>query len=117
MPTGTALAQRLVEHVRWIESLGITHLLVAQRWWGSAQEMEGSTLDCLAMTAFFAAHTSRIRLVTAVHPGFFLPAPIAKWGATLDVLTGGRWDITKSRLAQKSRMARVSGSEKGAVPR
>jgi FMNH2-dependent dimethyl sulfone monooxygenase len=55
--------------------------------------MEGSTLDCIAMTAFFAAHTRRIRLVTAIHPGFFLPAPIAKWGATLDLLTAGRWGI------------------------
>ena len=27
------------------------------------------------------------------HPGFFLPAPIAKWGATLDCVSGGRWAI------------------------
>ena len=42
------------------------------------------------MTAFDAAHTTRMRLITAIHPGF-LPAVIAKWGATLDRLTDGRW--------------------------
>ena len=75
------------------EELGIDYLLVAQRWWGSGQEIEGSTHDCLAMTAFFAAVSERIRLVTAIHPGFFQPAAIAKWGATIDRLTGGRWNI------------------------
>ena len=64
IPSGAALESRLVQHVQWVESLGITHLLVAQRWWGSAQEMEGSTLDCLAMTAFFAAHPDSAFLIT-----------------------------------------------------
>ena len=34
-------------------------------------------------------------LRTAIHPGFFLPAMIARWGATIDRLTGGRWSIAK----------------------
>lgn len=92
-PDAAALRQAVIARVRRIEDLGISHLLVAQRWWGSAEEIEGSSLDCLAMTALFAAHTERIHLVTAVHPGFFQPAPIAKWGATLDWITGGRWSI------------------------
>ena len=79
--------------MRRAEELGIDCLLVAQRWWGNAEEIEGSSYDCLAMTAFYAAQTTRIRLITAIHPGFFLPGPIAKWGATLDRLTEGRWAI------------------------
>jgi len=75
------------------EALGIDHLLVAQRWWGTGEEIEGSTYDCLAMTAYYAAITRRINLITAVHPGFFLPGPIAKWGATIDRVSGGRWSI------------------------
>jgi FMNH2-dependent dimethyl sulfone monooxygenase len=75
------------------EALGVDHLLVAQRWWGTGREIEGSSYDCLAMTAWYAARTERIGLITAIHPGFFLPAPIAKWGATLDRLTEGRWSI------------------------
>lgn len=90
---GLALTERLLGPVQAAEALGIDYLLVAQRWWGSGQEIEGASYDCLAMTAFYAAQTQRLRLITAIHPGFFLPAPIAKWGATLDRLTGGRWSI------------------------
>lgn len=75
------------------EALGFDQVLVAQRWWGTGREIEGSTYDCMAMTAWYAARTERIGLITAVHPGFFLPAPTAKWGATLDRLTEGRWSI------------------------
>lgn len=90
---GPALTDQLLTPVQTAEMLGIDYLLVAQRWWGSGQEIEGSTYDCVAMTAFYAAQTQRIRLITAIHPGFFLPAAIAKWGATLDRLTDGRWAI------------------------
>jgi len=92
-PTGAALRQFVAGYVERLERLGITHLLIAQRWFGTAQEIEGSTLDCLAMTAFIAAHTERIQLVTAIHPGFLAPATIAKWGATIDNLTAGRWAV------------------------
>ncbi|MEE2777478.1 MAG: LLM class flavin-dependent oxidoreductase [Acidobacteriota bacterium] len=92
-PTADELNRRLLEPVLLAERLGIDALLVAQRWWGSGKEIEGSSFDCTAMTAFYAAHTRRLRLVTAIHPGFFLPAPIAKWGASLDRITGGRWSI------------------------
>jgi FMNH2-dependent dimethyl sulfone monooxygenase len=90
---GEQLQEQLLRPVRLAERLGIDHLLVAQRWWGTGEEIEGSTYDCVAMTAFYAAHTERIRLITAIHLGFFLPAPIAKWGATIDRLTVGRWSI------------------------
>jgi FMNH2-dependent dimethyl sulfone monooxygenase len=91
--SGVALQERLLKGVRLGEELGIDYLLVAQRWWGTGSEIEGSSYDCIAMTAFYAAHTTRMRLITAIHPGFFLPAVIAKWAATIDRLTGGRWSI------------------------
>lgn len=93
VPDSAALREYVTNYVARLESLGVSHLLIAQRWWGNAQDIEGSTLDCLAMTAFIAAHTTRLQLVTAIHPGFFQPAPIAKWGATIDRLTDGRWSI------------------------
>ena len=93
IPQGADLTPVVLEEIRRIENLGLSHLLIAQRWWGSGREIEGSSLDCLAMTAFFAAHTTKLRLVTAIHPGFFQPSAIAKWGATIDQLTGGRWAI------------------------
>ena len=92
-PDSKALHDIVLPRVRDLEALGLTHLLIAQRWWGSGVEMEASSLDCLAMTAVLASHTSQLHLVTAIHPGFFEPTAIAKWGATLDWLSAGRWSI------------------------
>jgi len=83
----------MAESAQRVEALGVDHLLVAQRWWGSGAEIEASSYDAMAMTSFYAAVTERIGLITAIHPGFFLPAPVAKWGASLDRLSGGRWAI------------------------
>jgi FMNH2-dependent dimethyl sulfone monooxygenase len=93
MPSGPALHRATLRNVERIEALGISHLLVAQRWWGNASDIEGSSLDCLAMTAYFAAVTQSIHLVTAIHPGFFEPSAIAKWASTMDQMSGGRWSI------------------------
>ena len=92
-PSGAALNSLIKDYVRRVEALGVTHLLIPQRWWGNAKEIEASSLDCLAMTSHIAAHSQRLQLVTAIHPGFFQPAAIAKWGATLSRLTEGRWSI------------------------
>lgn len=92
-PVGTMLDQHFTQHCQWLEAIGISHVLIAQRWWGSAQEMEGSSLDCLAVTSHLAARTQRLGLITAIHPGFFLPSAIAKWGATLSRLAHERWAI------------------------
>jgi FMNH2-dependent dimethyl sulfone monooxygenase len=83
----------MVAPVLKAEALGIDFLLVAQRWWGTGAEIESSTYDCFAMTSVYAAVTSKINLVTAVHPGMVLPAAVAKWGATIDRITEGRWSI------------------------
>ncbi|MCH2335076.1 MAG: LLM class flavin-dependent oxidoreductase [Pseudomonadales bacterium] len=92
-PGHAALREFVLPRVQKIEELGLSHLLIAQRWWGSGREMESSSLDCLAMTAFLAGQTNRIHLVTAIHPGFFEATAIAKWGATMDWLSAGRWAI------------------------
>ena len=88
---GPDLVQSMLAPVREAEDLGVDYLLVAQRWWGNGEEIEESTYDTLAMTAFYAAHIRRMNLITAIHPGFYLPGAIAKWGATFDRLTAGRW--------------------------
>ena len=41
--SGVALQERLLKGVRLGEELGIDYLLVAQRWWGTGAEIEGST--------------------------------------------------------------------------
>jgi len=93
MPPAAAIKGMTTELVQRYENLGIDHLLIAQRWWGNGEEIEASSLDCLAMTTLFASCTERMQLITAIHPGFMNPAAVAKWGATLDLLSGGRWSI------------------------
>ncbi len=93
MPGEDVLMNLTTQLVQSYEAMGIDNLLIAQRWWGNGEEIEGSSLDCLAMTALFAGCTQNMQLITAIHPGFMNPAAVAKWGATLDVLTGGRWAI------------------------
>jgi FMNH2-dependent dimethyl sulfone monooxygenase len=93
LPVDRDLMRVTTSLVQKYEALGISNLLIAQRWWGNGQEIEASSLDCLAMTALFAGCTQQMKLITAIHPGFFQPAAIAKWGATLDRLTTGRWAI------------------------
>ena len=93
LPAGDDLLDLTTGLVQRYEAMGLSHLLIAQRWYGSGDEIEASSLDCLAMTALFAGCTDRLQLITAIHPGFFQPAAIAKWGATLDLLSRGRWAI------------------------
>jgi len=93
LPSGAVLNRIVKNYVSRIESLGLSHLLIAQRWWGNAREIEASSFDCLAMTSHIAAFSERLQLVTAIHPGFFQPAVIAKWASTLSHLTEGRWSI------------------------
>ena len=93
VPKGEQLVDFTTQIVKGYERIGVTDVLIAQRWWGTGEEIEGSSLDCLAMTSLFAAHTKKINMITAIHPGFFNPSVIAKWASTIDNLTGGRWAI------------------------
>lgn len=93
VPAGENLSQLTRGIVQRYEAMGISDLLIAQRWWGNGEDIEASSLDCLAMTSFFAAHTERLNLITAIHPGFFHPTAIAKWASTVQRLTSGRWSI------------------------
>ena len=93
LPSGEDLASLTRQIVQNYEAMGLSDLLIAQRWWGNGEDIEASSLDCLAMTSFFAAHTQHLNLITAIHPGFFQPTAIAKWASTLQRLTSGRWAI------------------------
>jgi len=44
-------------------------------------------------TAVLAAQTKRLKLISAVHTGFWHPAMVAKMGATIDVYSKGRFAI------------------------
>ncbi len=65
------------------ESYGFDLTLVAQRFLGPDP-------DCIVMASALAAHTSKMHVMPAVHPGIMTPHVVAKMMTTLDRLSGGR---------------------------
>ena len=55
VPSGLELLDRIKTNIQNWEELGLTDLLIPQRWWGTGEEIEGSSFDCLAMTTFLGA--------------------------------------------------------------
>jgi len=76
-------AKRVTLHA---EEIGFEYNLIAARWYGPV-------LEPYTTTAALASITSRIRLIVAVHSGLFQPQLVAKMGANIDQMSGGRFHI------------------------
>lgn len=60
--------------------------------YGGDHAYRGTSLDPFITTAALATSTRRIALISTVHTLYGLhPVQLAKYGATLDHITGGRW--------------------------
>lgn len=68
------------------EQLGFSATLVAERWLGP-------DLSAWLLSTAIAARTSRIEILTALHPGIVDPAQTAKLGASLDRISNGRFSV------------------------
>lgn len=80
------------------ESLGFDLVFALSQWLpkgGYGGVFDGNALDSFQTTAALTAVTSRILLVSTIHVlyGPLHPLHLAKWGATLDHISGGRWGI------------------------
>jgi dimethylsulfone monooxygenase len=77
------------------DALGVDAILFPTRYLGGLGGGDGSDgqLDSLSIVGALAAHTERIHFISAVLPGFVPPVTLAKMGATLDVITSGRWHV------------------------
>jgi probable F420-dependent oxidoreductase len=85
------VAQR-AEELGYYELWGFQRLLSAVD--GSWGEMYRSVLDPLTTLGYAAAVTSRIRLgVAVINLPFVSPVLLAKQAATVDILSGGRFDL------------------------
>jgi dimethylsulfone monooxygenase len=69
--------------VKRAEQLGFDITLVAER-------LVARDLEAWVVASALAVETSRIEIMTAVHPGIFPPQLVAKMAASLDRLSGGR---------------------------
>jgi len=68
------------------EELGFDITLVAER-------LVARDLESWIVSSALAVLTKRIHIMTAAHPGMILPQMVAKMGASLDRLSGGRFAI------------------------
>ncbi|MGE3247307.1 MAG: LLM class flavin-dependent oxidoreductase [Beijerinckiaceae bacterium] len=75
-----------LETVRMAEDMGFDLTLVAER-------LVAPDLEAWTVSSALAVQTSRIRIMTAVHPGILNPQFAAKLGASIDRLSGGRFLI------------------------
>jgi probable F420-dependent oxidoreductase len=91
-PKQLALIGSLAEELGYHELWGFQRLLAPQD--GGGDVVYRSVLDPLLSLTYAAAHTERIRLGVAVlNAPFISPTYLAKQASTLDVLSGGRFDL------------------------
>ena len=82
--------------VQLAEHVGFDYQVPYGRWIGQGGDTDynGAALDFLASAAATAPITSRMGLFSTAHITFrFHPLHIAKFGATIDHISGGRWGL------------------------
>ena len=93
--TGPDPAHRFaVDTIIRAEELGFDVTLIAERYYGE-------DIEAWLMSASLAEATSRIEIMTAVHPGIISPQLAAKMGASMDRISGGRSSINVVNGARK----------------
>lgn len=75
-----------VQVIRKAEAWGYETTLIAERFLGP-------DLESWILSSALAALTTRIEIMVAVHPGIVLPQVVAKMGASLDRVSGGRFAL------------------------
>ena len=82
--------------VQLAEEVGFDYQVPFGRWLGQGGETDynGAALDFLASAAATAPITKRLGLFSTAHITYrFHPLHIAKFGATIDHISGGRWGL------------------------
>jgi len=77
------------------EDAGFDLLFPVSRWRGFGGETDylGTSLETMTWASALLAVTSRIKVFSTVHVPVFNPVVVAKMGATLDHISGGRWGV------------------------
>ena len=82
------------EHIRRVsvkaDRLGFHTTLVPELYLNDRKGVEAPSLEAWSLSAAILAVTDRLRVMTAVRPGFHLPAVLAKTVSTLDSIAPGR---------------------------
>ena len=77
------------------EKAGFDFLFPISRWRtiGGEIDFHGKSLETMTWASALLASTQRIQIFSTVHVPVFNPVVVAKMGATLDHISGGRWGI------------------------
>lgn len=85
------------EHVKQIaqtaERVGFDLTLIAELNLNDIKGVDAPSLDAWELAAAVGAVTERLEILTAIRPGYHLPAVAAKRAATIDEITGGRFTL------------------------
>lgn len=81
--TSFEFAARILQQA---EEAGFSISLIAERWLGP-------DLESWVMASALSQRTRRMELMVAAHPGIVTPQAVAKMGASLDRISGGRFAI------------------------
>ena len=84
-----------LELAQLADKLGVTGILYPIRYVGriGGNKSADGQLDPLTVVSAIAMQTSRVHLLAAVLPSFIHPVTLAKIGATLDIISNGRFHI------------------------
>lgn len=80
-----------VRYAQAAEASGFAAALAQTRWFASYGA--DHQLEAFVISSQILAHTEKLQLITAVHPGFWHPGVVAKMQASLDVVSDGRTAI------------------------
>ena len=80
-----------VRYIREAERTGFDYALMPARYFVS--HGWPSQFEAVTTSAGLSQVTSRIKILSALHPGLWHPGIVAKMGATIDHMSGGRWGL------------------------
>ena len=85
---------RVVTLARAVDGLGYDFLYVPEHYLNALHGPEEDVLDAWVVSAACVAATERLRVITAVQPGFKAPGVVAKMGATLAQFRPGGFGLS-----------------------
>jgi dimethylsulfone monooxygenase len=80
-----------VRYIQAAERTGFDYALMPARYFVS--HGWPSQFEAMTTSAGLAQYTDRIKIISALHPGLWHPGIVAKMGATIDHMSGGRWGL------------------------
>jgi len=75
------------------DDAGFSTILIAELNLNDIKGIRAPSLECWTTTSALAAVTDRIRLMSAIRPGFREPAVTAKMASNIDHISGGRFEL------------------------